>query len=66
MFWTACLTAGNDGSMVEGSSPKQMLPKLDNKKFSEKSTQCMHLKRHKESYNTVLEIRIRGMQWLAS
>ena len=47
--------------MVEGSSPEQMSPELENKAFSVKFTQCMHLKHHKESYNTVLETRKRNM-----
>ena len=44
--------AWKDGSMVEGSGPEQMSPELENKAFSAKSTQCMGLRRHKESYNT--------------
>ena len=38
------------GSHVEawGSGHEQMMPKLENKVFSVKSTQCMRLKRHKE------------------
>ena len=47
--------------MVEGSGPEQMSPELENKVFSAKSSQYMHLKRHKESYNIVLETRKRGM-----
>ena len=47
--------------MVEGSGPEQRLPELENKAFSVKSTQYMHLKRHKESHNTVLETHKRGI-----
>ena len=43
-----------------------MTPKLANKAFSVKSTQIMHLERHKEPYNTVLETHKRGMWQLAS
>ena len=49
------------GRMVEGSGPEQMSPELENKAFSAKSTQYMALKRHKESYNTEVETRKRGM-----
>ena len=37
------------------------MPKLVNKAFSAKSTQIMHLECHKESYNTALWIRKRGI-----
>ena len=58
--------------MVEGSGPEQMSPskglgtrlmspELENNAFSAKSTQYMHLKRHKDSHNTVLETRKQGM-----
>ena len=47
--------------MVKGSSPEQMSPELENKAFSAKSTQYMALKCHKESYNTEVETRKRGM-----
>ena len=49
--------------MVEGSSPEpQMSPELENKVFAAaKSTQYMALKRNKESYNTEVEMRKRGM-----
>ena len=46
---------------VEGSGLEQMSPELENKAFSAKSTQYMALKRHKESYNTEVETRKRGM-----
>ena len=47
--------------MVEGSGLEQTSPELENKAFSAKSTQYMALKRHKESYNTEVETRKRGM-----
>ena len=43
--------------MMEGSGPEQMSPELENKAFPAKSTQCMRLKQHKDSHNTVLETR---------
>ena len=49
------------GRMIEGSGLEQMSPELENKAFSAKSTQYMALKRHKESYNTEVETRKRGM-----
>jgi hypothetical protein len=50
---------------MEGSAHEQMMPKLENKMFLVKYTQCMRLERHKKPYNTVLETRKRGMQQLA-
>ena len=39
----------------KGAVLEQMSPELENKAFSAKSTRYTRLKRHKESYNTVLE-----------
>jgi hypothetical protein len=48
------------GSM-EGSGCKQMMPELENKAFSGKSTQYIQSKRHKEPYNTAFETSKRVM-----
>jgi hypothetical protein len=40
---------------VEGNGSRQMMPKLENKAFSGKSTPCIQSKRHMEPYNTALE-----------
>ena len=50
---------------VEGSGCKQMMPKLENKAFSVKSTQYICLKHQKEPYNTLSEIYNRGIKQLA-
>ena len=48
------LSIENFSESMEGSSYKQMTPKLENKAFSAKSTQYMGVKCHKEPYNTSL------------
>ena len=48
------LSIKNFSESAEGSSCKQMTPKLRNKTFSAKSTKYIGLKCHKEPYNTSL------------
>jgi hypothetical protein len=55
------LSIANSPGSMEGSGCTQMMPELENKAFSSKSTEYIQSKCRKEPYNTALKTSEQGM-----